>query len=165
MPIHHGIKQCSYVRHDGRRCGSPVCYGNRGQDRDRCYHHDRERYPDPLTITPQLREVADLFADPLFHEHLEQLSERLRNGEVVMDDLENTVSALIGFEIRSIRSAAEAERRLLGAEDSYASSQGTTSVVPQNIARSAFHGANEVRDPASAAPDFKNPRSSAFICG
>ena len=95
---------------------------------------------------------------------MERVKERAAD-RVVMDDLENTVSALIGFEIRSIRSAAEAERRLLGAEDSYASSQGTTSVVPQNIARSAYPGANEVRDPASAAPDFKNPRSSAFICG
>jgi hypothetical protein len=118
MPIHRGIKQCSYVRHDGRRCGSPVCLNNRGQDRDRCYHHDRQRYPDPLVITPQLREVADVFADPNFHQHLEDLSERLNHGHSSIEELEMTLTTILGFEIRSIRSAAEAQRRLLGVEES-----------------------------------------------
>jgi hypothetical protein len=120
MPIHRGIKQCSYVRHDGRRCGSPVCYSNR-QDRDRCYHHDRQRYPDPLIITPQLREVADVFADPNFHQHLEDLSERLNNGHSSIEELEMTLTTILSFDIRSIKSAADAARRLLGVEDSSAS--------------------------------------------
>jgi hypothetical protein len=115
MPIHRGIKQCTYVRHDGRRCGSPAAGSRGAADNDRCYHHDRERYPDPIEITPHLRELADIFADPLFHEHLQLLSARLNEGSATMQELEDTISTLIGSDLREM-SKSSATQRLRGEE-------------------------------------------------
>lgn len=95
MPIDPGIEQCSYVRPDGRRCGSPA----RGRD-DRCSHHDRERYPEPLVATPQLREIADVLADPNFHGYVDQIRELARSGQVTTNDLFNLLHALLGYDLR-----------------------------------------------------------------
>jgi hypothetical protein len=103
VPIAKGIKQCSYVRLDGRRCGSPALLTD-----DRCFHHHRSRKPDPIELTPHLRELADIFADPLFHQHLEMLSERCVSGAVTMQELEDTISTLIGFNLRKMGQSSAA---------------------------------------------------------
>lgn len=112
MPIAQGIRQCSYVRPDRRRCGSPALLTD-----DRCFHHHRSRKPDPVELTPHLRELADIFADPLFHDHLQLLSVRLNDGSASMQELENTISTLIGCELREI-SRSSAPPRLRGEEES-----------------------------------------------
>ena len=95
MPIHPDIKQCSYVRPDGRRCGSPAY----GID-DRCYHHDRERYPEPIEITPQLREIADVLSDPQFHEYIDDLAARVQSNQVHTEELFLTLKLFLGYDLR-----------------------------------------------------------------
>jgi hypothetical protein len=81
MPILPKIQQCSYVRPNGNRCGSPAYTYARNGDHDRCFHHDRDRYPDPIDPTPQLREIADVLSDPNFFDYIQGLADRLHSGK------------------------------------------------------------------------------------
>jgi hypothetical protein len=95
MPIMRNIRQCTYVHPDGRRCGSP----STGRDQ-RCYHHDLDRYPLPIEVTPQLREIADVLADPDFKEHIETLAARCNSGKVTHEELIMTINLFLGFDLR-----------------------------------------------------------------
>lgn len=98
MPIDSGIQQCSYIRRDGRRCGSPASGRACPGGKPRCYHHDHERYPDPLAITPQLREIANLLADPLFEQYLGELAERCVAKQDVTQELINTLNMFLSYD-------------------------------------------------------------------
>jgi hypothetical protein len=95
MPIHRGIKQCSYVRPDGRRCGSPACNID-----GRCYHHDLERYPEPLEVTPQLREIADVLSDPLFEQWITEIADRHAVNQDVTEELFSALTLFLGYDLR-----------------------------------------------------------------
>jgi hypothetical protein len=142
MPIHRGIKQCSYVRHDGRRCGSPACGLNLGKDVDRCYHHDRQRYPDPAPpLTPELRELIDLVRTEDFYDYATYVAQQCADGTATLDLVQDLLSSMLGFDIRKHDDPLRAHSLLKEKEPSASSASSVSSVVGNN------------------------PRSSAFICG
>jgi hypothetical protein len=93
MPIAPGIKQCSYVRDDSRRCGSPAVTGE-----DRCYHHHRSRKPDPLS--PELQDIVDIFQDPDFMDYLADVCRRCAAGTATVHLLQDVLSSIVGFDVR-----------------------------------------------------------------
>jgi hypothetical protein len=94
MPIMQGIRQCSYIWPEGRRCGSPAVSGN-----DRCFHHHRSRKPDPLA--PELQELVALFSDADFHDYCNHVVDRCANGTATLELVQDLLSAILGFDVRT----------------------------------------------------------------